>query len=52
LPGDEKYGKYKNSTVQTIPSPKAEPFKRWLAKVGYEKNYLPRSRKDKSLGEA
>lgn len=22
--------------VQSIPSPKAEPFKRWLAKVGYE----------------
>jgi molybdopterin/thiamine biosynthesis adenylyltransferase len=23
--------------VQFIPSPKAEPFKRWLAKVGYER---------------
>jgi len=23
--------------LQSIPSPKAEPFKRWLAKVGYEK---------------
>jgi len=23
--------------VQSIPSPKAEPFKRWLAKVGYER---------------
>ena len=23
--------------VQTIPSPKAEPFKQWLAKVGYER---------------
>ena len=23
--------------IQSIPSPKAEPFKRWLAKVGYEK---------------
>src|SRR3989338_6781453 len=22
--------------IQAIPSPKAEPFKRWLAKVGYE----------------
>lgn len=22
--------------IQSIPSPKAEPFKRWLAKVGYE----------------
>ena len=22
--------------VQSIPSPKAEPFKQWLAKVGYE----------------
>lgn len=24
--------------IQSIPSPKAEPFKRWLAKVGYEQN--------------
>ena len=23
--------------IQAIPSPKAEPFKRWLAKVGYER---------------
>ena len=23
--------------IQTMPSPKAEPFKRWLAKVGYER---------------
>lgn len=23
--------------IQTIPSPKAEPFKLWLAKVGYER---------------
>ena len=23
--------------VQSIPSPKAEPFKRWLARVGYER---------------
>lgn len=23
--------------VQAVPSPKAEPFKRWLAKVGYER---------------
>lgn len=23
--------------IQTVPSPKAEPFKRWLAKVGYER---------------
>ncbi len=23
--------------IQFIPSPKAEPFKRWLAKVGYER---------------
>ena len=23
--------------IQTIPSPKVEPFKRWLAKVGYER---------------
>ena len=24
--------------IQSIPSPKAEPFKLWLAKVGYERN--------------
>ena len=24
-------------TIQSIPSPKAEPFKIWLAKVGYER---------------
>jgi len=23
--------------IQSIPSPKAEPFRRWLAKVGYER---------------
>lgn len=23
--------------IQSFPSPKAEPFKRWLAKVGYER---------------
>jgi hypothetical protein len=23
--------------IQSIPSPKTEPFKRWLAKVGYER---------------
>ena len=23
--------------IQSVPSPKAEPFKRWLAKVGYER---------------
>jgi hypothetical protein len=23
--------------IQSIPSPKAEPFKRWMAKVGYER---------------
>ena len=23
--------------IQSIPSPKAEPFKIWLAKVGYER---------------
>jgi len=23
--------------IQSIPSPKAEPFKRWLAKTGYER---------------
>jgi hypothetical protein len=23
--------------MKSIPSPKAEPFKRWLAKVGYER---------------
>jgi len=26
--------------IQSIPSPKAEPFKRWLAKVGYERNRI------------
>jgi DNA-damage-inducible protein D len=39
--------------VQSIPSPKAEPFKRWLAKVGFERvqeiedlrNYQMRFRK-------
>jgi prophage antirepressor-like protein len=25
--------------IQSIPSPKAEPFKLWLAKVGYERIY-------------
>lgn len=24
--------------IQSIPSPKAEPFKQWLAKVGYDSN--------------
>ncbi len=24
--------------IQSIPSPKAEPFKRWLAQVGYERS--------------
>ncbi len=24
--------------IQSIPSPKAEPFKRWLAKVGYDRD--------------
>lgn len=23
--------------IQSVPSPKAEPFKRWLAQVGYER---------------
>ncbi len=23
--------------IQSIPSPKSEPFKRWLAKIGYER---------------
>lgn len=27
--------------IQSIPSPKAEPFKRWLAKVGYEREEIP-----------
>jgi hypothetical protein len=31
--------------IQSIPSPKAEPFKRWLAQVGYE---LPRVDNSKS----
>ena len=36
--------------IQSIPSPKAEPFKRWLAQVGYErvqeieiKCYMPKN---------
>ncbi|OGP74777.1 MAG: hypothetical protein A2V86_16175 [Deltaproteobacteria bacterium RBG_16_49_23] len=28
--------------IQSIPFPRAEPFKRWLAKVGY----VPRTRRD------
>ena len=24
--------------IQSIPSPKAEPFKQWLAQVGYDRN--------------
>ena len=30
--------------IQSIPSPKAEPFKRWLAKVGYERVPSPLGR--------
>lgn len=26
--------------IQSIPSPKAEPFKRWLARVGYERPFF------------
>ena len=29
--------KYIFRIIQSIPSPKAEPFKQWLAKVGYER---------------
>jgi DNA-damage-inducible protein D len=29
--------KYAFRIIQSIPSPKAEPFKQWLAKVGYER---------------
>jgi len=25
-------------SIQSIPSPKAEPFKRWLAQAGYERD--------------
>jgi len=32
--------------IQSIPSPKAEPFKQWLAKVGYER----KSRKEMNEG--
>lgn len=32
--------------IQSIPLPKAEPIKLWLARVGTEENYLP---KDKTL---
>jgi len=27
--------------IQSVPSPKAEPFKQWLAKVGYERMQCP-----------
>ena len=46
LPVDTEGGKQKMNCantegifriIQSIPSPKAEPFKRWLAKVGYER---------------
>jgi len=46
LPIDTSGGKQKMNCIntrgafriiQSIPSPKAEPFKRWLAKVGYER---------------
>jgi prophage antirepressor-like protein len=30
--------------IQSIPSPKAEPFKRWLAKVGFEQQEEARKR--------
>jgi DNA-damage-inducible protein D len=30
--------------VQSIPSPKAEPFKQWLAKVAYERIILVKNR--------
>ncbi len=31
--------------IQSIPSPKAEPFKRWLAKVGHERIQSRRTKK-------
>ena len=34
--------------IQSIPSPKAEPFKRWLAKVGYER--IQEHRSPRGLG--
>ena len=35
--------------IQSIPSPKAEPFKRWLARVGYERILsFPRKRESRN----
>ena len=36
--------------IQSIPSPKAEPFKRWLAKVGYERVTEPRDKRVEEYG--
>lgn len=36
--------------IQSIPSPKAEPFKRWLAKVGYERATTEIHRTENSHG--
>ena len=39
--------------IQSIPSPKAEPFKQWPAKVGHERigeNFLPPAKTAKKLG--
>ena len=43
--------------IQSIPSPKAEPFKRWLAKVGYERvqeieNPEPATKRTRALYKA
>ena len=68
-PGDPQHMRCSNvkglfRIIQSIPSPKAEPFKQWLAQVGYERvlekelgrsvsnpnNYLP-SQNTKELEE-
>ena len=36
--------------IQSIPSPKAEPFKQWLARVGYERVTTEVSQKEKPEG--
>jgi len=36
--------------IQSIPSPKAEPFKQWLAQVGYERVTTEVSQKEKPEG--
>jgi hypothetical protein len=37
IQGDGLRKHKRNVSLQSIPSPKAEPFKQWLAQVGYER---------------